>query len=816
MVPVPLPENLAAHNHIAIVAICIAATENKRGGKPLLCRPPEVMAMKSVAKACVLVCLIGAALAAAGAEPQPPKPARENWDSPIFGPTLRVGARKLGQSPQPPLDFVHDVMPLVTKLGCNQTQCHGAAGGKGELQLSLFGAAPAEDFEALIKGSKGRRVNTAEPAKSLLLLKATAAVEHGGKQRFAVGSPEYRLVAKWLAAGAPLDNPDRPKLVRMTLAPGEQILAKGDRRQLIVAAVFADGARRDVTREAVFRPSDPAVATVGPGGEVHAAGPGEAVILASYLRQAGVARIIVPQPVAGPFPKFEPNNRIDELVLAKLKKLGIPPAELSSDEEFLRRAYLDTIGVLPRPDEVRAFLADREPRKRSRLIDRLLERDEFADFWALKWGDLLRIKSEYPVNLWPKAAETYYRWIRQSIAANKPYDRFVTELLTSSGSNFRDPPVNYYRAMSKKEPQTIAETTALIFLGARIGCAQCHGHPQENWDINDELGLAAFFTQLRFKPTSEWKEEIVFISGASPMRDPKTKQVVPPKFLGDCPGFRSTKTGLSPPKDQDLRAVFAAWLTAADNRPFAENIVNRVWFWLLGRGIVHEPDDLRPTNPPENPELLEYLRKELVGHRYDLKHVYRLILNSRTYQLSSQANEANAHDAAHFSHYQVKRLGAEQLLDAICQATETGETYSSWVPAPPPSRLPAGYRAAQIPDANIESPILELFGRPPRDTAYESDRCSQSSLRQALYFVNSDHLEGKVAASGRIKRLLEARQSDGQIVDELVLASLSRLPSAKEKQAFLTYIQQHKTNRLQAIRDVFWAVLNTKEFLFDH
>ena len=361
------------------------------------------------------------------------------------------------------------------------------------------------------------------------------------------------------------------------------------------------------------------------------------------------------------------------------------------------------IGSLPKPEEARAFLADPDPAKRTKLIDRLLERDEYADFWALKWGDLLRIKSEYPVRVWPRGVLTYHRWVRSSMAANKPYDQFVRELLTANGSDFQVGPANYYRAVQKREPQTYAEATAVLFLGARLDCARCHAHPTENWGLDDGLGMAAFFSKVAIKATQEWKEEIVFFNQHGGVWHPKLRDYVNPKFLGG--------EVLDMPRDQDPRPKFAEWLTSPQNPWFAKVMANRVWYWLLGRGIVHEPDDFRSTNPPSNPELLDYLTQEFVAHKFDVKHLFRLILNSKTYQLSSKPNDFNRGDTAHFSHYYVRRMGAEQLLDAVCQVTGTSDQFASWIPVPP-TIMPPGSRAVQVFDGDIRNPLLDLFGRP--------------------------------------------------------------------------------------------------------
>jgi len=714
-----------------------------------------------------------------------------------------------GAPPAGAVLFRPDVMPLLSRAGCNQVDCHGGFRGKGGLKLSLFGADAESDYEAITRWGKGREINPVAPRQSLLLLKAAAAVKHGGARRLEPDSKDYALLASWIVQGTGWDDPRRPKLASLRVGPKEQILAEGQSGRITATALFSDGTQKEVTGQAVLRPLDPKVIALGPDGSVKPLAPGESTVLATYMRQADVCRVIVPRPLSAGFPEVRPLGKIDELVLANLKKLGLPPAEVCSDEAFLRRVYLDVIGVLPAADEARTFLADKDPDKRRKLIDRLLERVEFADFWALKWGDLLRIKSEYPSRLWPKAVETYYPWLRESIARNVPYDQFVREMLTATGSSFRVGPANYYRAVSNKDPQTLAESTALVFMGARIGCARCHGHPTENWSLDDNLGLAAFFAQVAYKPTSEWKEEIVYLNPKGVLRHPKTKLAVRPRFLGSAAAAE-----IAP--GEDPRAALARWLTGPENPWFAKNIVNRVWFWLLGRGIVHEPDDLRPTNPPENPELLAYLEQELVGHAYDLRHIYRLILNSRTYQLSSHPNPASAGDLTHFSRYYPKRLGAEQLLDAIVKVTGVPDRFSSRIPEPY-TNLPPGHRAEQLSDGNIEEApfaFLELFGRPPRDTAYEEERCSAPSLRQALYFVNSEHLEAKIAASERIKQLAAPGKSDAELVEEIYFVMLSRPPREAERHTATEYLAQNKSARSQAVRDLVWAVFNTREFLF--
>lgn len=667
----------------------------------------------------------------------------------------------------------------------------------------MFGTEPDQDFEALTKAAGGRFVNRVNPGQSLFLLKATGTVAH--KRSLSADSLEYRQLLDWIIQGAVASIESEPQLVSVKAAPSLQLLHPGESHEITLTATFSDGSSRNVIREASVQSSQKSVASMEGGKKVKAGEPGETILLLSYLRKTDTVRIQVPQPLKGPFPKLDAANKIDELVYAKLQTLGIPPSGVCTDPEFLRRVYLTVIGILPTPQEANAFFADTDPAKRAKLIDRLLERDEFADFWALKWGDILRIKSEYPVKLWPKAAETYYRWVRDSIAQNKPYDQFAKELLLSGGSNFQDGPANFFRALPNKDPQSIAENASLIFMGARLGCARCHGHPTENWNLKDDLGMGAFFSKVAYKSTLEWKEEIVYFDPKRTLRNPYTREVVKPKLLDGQP--------LEIDKDEDARPKFVAWLTAPDNPWFGKAISNRVWYWLMGRAIVHEPDDLRSTNPPENPELLDYLANELVSHRYDLKHLYRLILNSRTYQRSSVANPANTRDFAHFSHYPVTRMGAEQLSDAICQVTETSEKFQSIIPEPF-TYLPAGHRSTQLSDGNIGTAFLELFGRPTRDTPYESERNLDTSLWQELYLINSDQLENKITGSPRLKRLLAANKPNDEIISEYYLATISRLPSNEEKQKANAYLASHSANRAQAVGDLVWALLNTKEFMF--
>ena len=492
-----------------------------------------------------------------------------------------------------------------------------------------------------------------------------------------------------------------------------------------------------------------------------------------------------------------PQGRIDELVFDRLKQLGIQPARVCSDEVFVRRVYLDVIGTLPTAQEARDFLQDVDPNKRSALIDRLLERNEFADYWTMKWGDLLRVKAEFPINLWPNAAQAYHRWIRTCIKENVPYDQFAREMLTSSGSNFRVPQVNFYRAIQGKDPQSIAQAVALTFMGVRA----------ESWPADRLEGMAVFFSQVGYKSTAEWKEEIVLFD--------------PDKATAHSAGVASptaifpdgTTAELSP--DRDPREVFADWLIDAENPWFVRHIVNRVWYWLLGRGIVHEPDDFRPDNPAQNLELLNWLELELIGAHYDLKHVYRLILNSRTYQLSPIPGTDHPQGAANFAHYPLRRLEAEVLIDALCQITGTTEAYSSAIPEPF-TFIPEDRRTIALPDGSITSSFLEMFGRPPRDTGLESERNNRVTAAQRLHLLNSSHVRRKIEQGPKLRALVQSKGNPREIAEDLYLAVLSRFPTDEESYIIRGHFESGRASGQAAVTGGAWALINSEEFLHRH
>ena len=517
------------------------------------------------------------------------------------------------------------------------------------------------------------------------------------------------------------------------------------------------------------------------------------ILLAALAGSAASGEALSPfesQPSAAGQPVPTPRGQIDNLIFSRLEQLGIQPANMCSDAVFVRRAYLDVIGALPTSQETRTFLSDQDPNKRSTLIDRLLEREEFADYWAMKWSDLLRVKAEFPINLWPNAVQAYHHWIRSSIRENLPYDRFVREMLTANGSNFRVPQVNFYRAIQSKEPQGIAQAVALTFMGVRA----------EKWEKKRLSEMAGFFSQVAYKSTSEWKEEIVSFD---PNKPPAQAAVFPD----------GTPAKLSP--DKDPREVFADWLITPKNPWFTRNVVNRVWSWLLGRGIIHEPDDIRPDNPPSNPELLAFLEKELISANYDLKHIYRLILNSQTYQLSSIPRTGKPEGQASFSHYPLRQLEAEVLIDALNQITGTTEKYSSVIPEPF-TFIPEDQRSIALADGSTTSSFLEMFGRSARDTGLESERNNRPTAAQRLHLLNSSHIQRKIEQGPALRSLLQSKQKPREVVTGLYLTILSRFPTDEELKTVQAYSPQGAGRGREAAVDLAWALINSPEFLYRH
>ncbi len=694
-------------------------------------------------------------------------------------------------------NFRNDVLPVISHLGCNQMGCHGSPKGKKRLHLSLFSADPHKDYTE-ITDPKKKLIDPKNAAESWLLQKAICDVDHGGGDLTEEGSDEYNVLLAWIAAGAPEGAPQDPQLERIEVYPSQRSVQPGEQYRLLVEAYYTDGSMRDVTALASFKSNEESVATVDADGTVKGTGYGEAVFMVGYGGLLTTSRVRSSQPAKVAFPKVPLNNKVDELVFNRLRALNIIPSELCTDEEFLRRVYLDVIGVLPTAEEARAFLADPNPNKRSELIDRLLERPEYADFYAVKWGDILQINRDIPARLQDKGMWAYYRWLWNALDSNMPMDQFVREILTAKGSAYRNGPANFFRVGDG--PQGMAETASTVFLGVRLDCAHCHNHPFEQFTLQDNLGMAAFFARVRLKRSAEQDEEIIYLADSGSVRHPETKKPVLPKFLGG--------RELKPEELQgDLRAILADWIVSPDNPYFARNMANRVWAWLLGRGIIHEPDDFRSTNPASNPELLDYLAQEFIQSGYDLKGLFRLILHSRTYQLSAVPNEWNRHDHIYGSHYPIKRLTAEQLATAISDVTGVPEKYPG---------LPLGTRATQLPDVSYRSEFLELFGRPKRATPVESERTCETHIGQSLQMISSDYIARKLRDNnGLAARLAASKMPMEAVIEELYLTTLSRYPTDAERQTILATPIDAKQRR-EKIEDLLWVLMNTKEFLFNH
>ncbi len=705
-----------------------------------------------------------------------------------------------------PASYRLDVAAVLSKAGCNSGPCHGNLNGKGGFRLSLRGDDPGFDLASLTRDTFGRRVDRASPASSLILRKPTGQLPHEGGQRFDVRSPEARALLSWIEAGARDDRATAPALARLEVFPAERIApAPGLSQQLVVTATFADGSRRDVTRQAAFDVNDPAQVSVTPDGRVEARRPIEAVVAVRYLGGRGVSRLaFLPDRPHFAFRDLPERNVVDTRVFAKLKAHKIRPSAPCSDATFLRRAALDALGILPTPEEARAFLADHDPLKRDRLVDRLLERPEFADFWALKWADLLRNEEK---TMGAKGVWVFQRWLRDQVAADAPLDGFVRALVASTGSNYATPATSFHR--TNRDPMTAAETVGQVFLGLRLQCARCHNHPFDVWTQDDYFGLAASFGNVRRKQIGNVRndnldlreingDEVIYLEGPPGIVQPRTGQRLAPKPPG---GPRPDLAG-----DSDALARLADWLTV-DNPQFARNQANRVWFHLMGRGIVDPVDDFRDSNPPTNPALLEALSEAFRAGGYRLRPLVALIMKSTTYGLDARPDETSAEDEANFAHAAVRLLPAEVLLDAIGRVLERSEPFE---------RAPASIRAVQMPGARPGGTFLKTFGKPDRLLTCECERSESTTLAQAFQLINGDEIRGKLSARGnRIGRLLDVGATDAAILEEFTLAALCREPSSAERDRFLSHVAR-SSDRRKAWEDVAWAILNSKEFLLRH
>jgi len=699
--------------------------------------------------------------------------------------------------------FRNQVQSVLSKTGCNMGACHGAAAGKNGFKLSLRGYDPETDYNTLTRQARGRRIVPHDPGRSLMLTKPTGAIPHKGGLRFTEDSLEYRVIAEWIAQGQPGPQADDPRIARLEILPKAVRLTPGVTQQMVVRAHFSDGHVEDVTRWAKYSSTNHTVAQVDDHGLVTVSGSGEGAIVAWYLAQNVTATVTVPfsQPVPAESFAGPRANVIDELVIAKLQALNVPPSPICTDGEFLRRAHLDTIGTLPTPDEVRAFLTDTDPLKRERLVETLLTRPEFVDYWTYQWSDLLLLTGS---RLRPRALETYSDWIRERVANNLPWDQFAREVVLAKGSTFENGAANFYAL--HQDPQDMCETVSMAFLGMSINCARCHDHPLEKWTNDDYYGMASLFARVRGKG---WGGDFrggdgnrtVFLAERGEVIQPRTGRPQLPRPLdGEAIPFEA---------DIDRREHLANWLTSPDNPYFSRAIVNRLWANFLGVGLVEKVDDLRLTNPPSNDRLMAALADELVRHKYDLKSLMRLILTSQTYQRSSTTLPENASDERFYARFYPRRLKAEVLLDAVADVTGVPTEFKD---------QPKGTRALQLKDTAVASYFLDTFGRPERVLTCTCERSDEPSMTQVLHLANGKTLLEKLEAKeGRITKLVADNAPADRIGEELFLAALSRLPTEAEQAAIAGALSDvAESDRRAAIEDLFWSVLTSREFLFQH
>ncbi len=713
-------------------------------------------------------------------------------------------------------EFRKHVIPILTRLGCNSGACHGALAGKGGLKLSLRGYAPFADHHVLTRQAKGRRVNLLHPSKSLFLRKPTLAVKHGGGLKLEVDSPEFRILANWIANGAPGPKVDDVQIEQLVVSPDHQVKKPKDTVQIKVTAHYSDGSTMDVTRWSKFSSTEELVAKVDSSGKVTVAGHGEASIIVLYSNLVSQSQITSPFPnQIDPkvFSKAANHNFIDDLVLKKLRALNIPPSPPCTDDAFIRRAFLDVAGVLPTPEEVRKFRADSGKDKRARLIDSMLKRQEYIDYWAYKWSDLLLVSSR---RLPEPAMWSFYHYVRQSVADNKPWDQFAREILTANGSTLRKGAANYF--VLHKDVSDLTETTAVTFMWMSITCCRCHNHPMEKWTQDQYWSMANLFSRVSLKNGDRNGEILVQSQPVGNVLHLRRGIAMPPTPLdGEPLPVESTK---------NRREYFADWLTHKDNPYFAKALVNRVWRNFMGRGIVEAEDDLRQTNPPTNGELLDALAEDFRKNNYDVKHLIRTIMNSATYQRSSKPLPENDRDDRFYSRYLVRRLSAEVVLDAYSQVTGVPTIFNKVQVGSSggirnTKSYPVGTRALQLPDTLVVSEFLDSFGRPDRSQPCSCERQQDSSVSQALHLNNGKTLNEKLRSKkSRAGEWVNENISDPEAVDRIFLLALSRDPTREEKDRLLKLMAEAKrdpqSRRREVIEDLFWAVLTGREFLFNH
>ena len=700
---------------------------------------------------------------------------------------------------KPPLSFRLDVMPVFARAGCNMGSCHGAARGKDGFRLSLFGFDPTGDYHRLTREMPGRRINLANPEGSLVVQKAIGAVPHTGGKRFEKDSELADRLIRWIAAGAkddPNAGKDAPKLQAVDLYPPTTLLeGKQATQQLVAVARFSDGTDRDVTDLVWYGSNNDSSVAITPSGNAASSQRGESFLMARYdTITVGVPVVVIPKDLTFEYPESEGNTWVDDLVDTKLKSLRVAPSNVCDDETFLRRVTIDLVGLLPTEEERSEFLADKAQDKRSEYVERLLSRKEFVDLWVMKWAEILQIRSINNI-VDKKGALLYHQWLDRRIASNQPLNKMVRDLITASGGTFENPPTNYYQA--ERDTLKLTENVAQAFLGMRIQCAQCHNHPFDRWTMDDYYGFAAFFAQIGRKRADDPRETIIYNSGGGGMKHPVSGQTVAPKYLG---GGKAEVT------NGDRREAVAEWLVSSKNPFFAKRIANLVWTHFFGRGIVHEPDDFRVSNPPVNGPLLDALASHLVKSEWDFRELVREIVNSKTYQRECDTNDTNLLDNSNFSHSAVRRIRAEVLLDILAQVTETKNKFPG---------LPEGARAVQVADGRTSTYFLTTFGRATREDVCSCAVSMDPSLSQALHLLNGDVGNQRIQQGGVIDRWIKEGRPDTEIIDELFVRCYGRFPQERERVETLVAVQAG-AGRKQALEDVFWALLNSPEFIFNH
>ncbi len=713
------------------------------------------------------------------------------------GQTAKVPVTVAQAAAAPPVSFRLDVMPTFMRAGCNTGSCHGAARGKDGFRLSLFGFDPEGDYNRLTREMVGRRINLAIPADSTTLEKSTGAVQHTGGKLFEVGGELYNTIHSWISAGAPNDDVAKlPTVTAVDIYPRTAVLdGEKSTQQMTVRARYSDGSDRDVTGLAVFLTNNESSAAITQDGLVTAAQRGEAFVMARFETfTVGSQVLVLPKGLKFEYPAEPDANYIDTFIAAKLKKLRMTPSAICSDEVFCRRVYLDVVGLLPTPDEFNKFVEDKTPDKRAKLVDELLTRKEFVEIWVGKWAEMLQVRTQ-PNGVSYKGMFLYYNWLVEKLSKNTPMDEMVQELLGANGGTFKNPATNFYQ--NTTENLLLTENVAQVFMGMRVQCAQCHNHPFDRWTQNDYYGFAAFFSQIGRKQGEDYRETIVFNSGGGEVAHPVGGRQMKPKFLG---GVEPDVAG------KDRRVVLAKWLASKDNPWFAASFANRVWAHFNGNGIVEPIDDFRVSNPASNPELLAELGKRFTDSRYDLKGLVRDICNSRTYQRSTQRNASNELDEKNFAHANLRRIKAENLLDCISQATETKDKFQG---------LPMGARAVQIADGGSSTYFLTTFGRATRETVCSCEVKMEPTLSQALHLLNGDTVNAKIQQGGVVKKLLDTKKFPEERVVDLYLRTVSRMPSDDELKKLMPLFAPG-TNAEQSLLDLFWSLLNSREFLFNH